>query len=289
MSILEAGNLRALQHALRDQLQAIYPEAEANAMAQELLLHVLSVSKTQLSLMWHETVPQHAREQLQQFLPRLLQHEPLQYVLGKAHFYGMEFDVSPAVLIPRPETEELVDLIIKQNQSTQNLHILDIGTGSGCIPVALAAHLQTEKVFAVDVSGEALAVAQQNALNHQQKIEFIQADILRDEIPIAKNSLDILVSNPPYVLEGEQPQMRQNVLAHEPHLALFVPNHNPLLFYTKIAELGQKLLKMSGKLYFEINEQFGQHTVKMLEQFAYREVELLQDMFGKDRIVIAEK
>jgi release factor glutamine methyltransferase len=193
------------------------------------------------------------------------------------------------VLIPRPETEELVNLIIRENQYRKGLHIMDIGTGSGCIPVALAKNLSTEKVYGVDISEEALKIAAQNAEKYKMTIEWLQADILTDALPIAPTSLDILVSNPPYVLENEKELMRPNVLQYEPHLALFVPDTDALRFYKCIADVALELLKPGGSLYFEINEQFAAETMQMLQQKGFQKTAIISDIFDKERFVKAQK
>lgn len=215
---------------------------------------------------------------------RLKRGEPIQYIIGKAPFYGREFLVSPATLIPRNETEELVHLIIKENPQ-QGLRILDIGTGTGCIPISLFLEMKEPEVYALDISLEALKVARQNAKSLKAEVNFLQGDILRERIPL--ESLDILVSNPPYIPEKGKAEMHKNVLDFEPGLALFVPDEDPLLFYRRIAELGREHLKKGGRLYFEIHEDFGPETVDLLESMGYQEVRLIQDLNGKNRIVTA--
>jgi release factor glutamine methyltransferase len=219
---------------------------------------------------------------------RLLRYEPLQYVLGTAHFAGLELEVTPATLIPRPETEELVALIIQEQKNAPQLSILDVGTGSGCIPIALSQAFPTARVIGVDISAEALAVAKRNAGRYAPTVKFQQVDILRAApAEIAPHSLAILVSNPPYVLESERAQMRANVLEYEPATALFVPDNDPLLFYRRIAELGRELLRPGGNLYFEINEQYAAAVLHLLSELDYAGGQIRQDMFGKDRMVRA--
>lgn len=272
---------------VRLSLEEIYQEPEATSIAYALLGHVLNLSRLELSMQRHDLVPHEAEEKTEKLIARLQKHEPLQYVLGTAHFYDLELTVTPAVLIPRPETEELVSLIIKENQHRKDLHVLDIGTGSGCIALALAEYLHAEKVYGMDVSAEALEVAHGNGLKYGQPITWLHADVFVDKIAIKNHTLDILVSNPPYVLENEKPHMRRNVLDHEPHLALFVPDTDALRYYKQIAEVSKKLLKPGGKLYFEINEQFGDATVVMLQEKKFIEAQVMKDLFGKDRFVTA--
>ncbi|MFA9189035.1 peptide chain release factor N(5)-glutamine methyltransferase [Flavobacterium sp. FBOR7N2.3] len=221
---------------------------------------------------------------------------PVQYLLGKTHFYGLEFEVNENVLIPRPETEELVDWIIKSRKSeirSQKLRILDIGTGSGCIAISLAKNLPNAKVFAIDVSEKALATAQKNAVRNQVEVVFINSDILLLEdfgkLPTSHFPLpayfDIIVSNPPYVRNLEKEEIRKNVLDNEPHLALFVEDDNALIFYRKIAELAQKNLSQNGQLFFEINQYLGKEMINLLENMNFKNVELRKDIYGNDRMV----
>jgi release factor glutamine methyltransferase len=220
-------------------------------------------------------------------ITRLKNYEPIQYIIGDTEFYGLVFKVNPSVLIPRPETEELVDWIIKDCEDDKKINILDIGTGSGCIAISLAKNLPNAKVFALDVSNEALKTANQNAINNGVEVEFIEADIL------SYNSLDIqfdlIVSNPPYVRELEKQMMSANVLDHEPHLALFVEDDDALLFYRKITDVAADILKPNGQLFFEINESLGESTKQLLDNSNYKNIELKKDIFEKDRMIKAVK
>ena len=234
--------------------------------------------------------------QLQQFekaLQRLLQQEPIQYVLGDTEFFGYPFQVNQHTLIPRPETEELVAWIIEdmknKNQANSQqkplkstITILDIGTGSGCIPISLAKELPQAKVSSIDVSEEALQVARKNSALNKVAVNFIQQDILKAEN--LQEKYDVIVSNPPYVRELEKEQMHQNVLDFEPELALFVQNDDPLIFYRKIAQLAKNALIENGKLYFEINEYLPEEMVSLLEEIGYQNIELKKDIFGKFRM-----
>jgi release factor glutamine methyltransferase len=212
---------------------------------------------------------------------------PIQYCLGKTNFFGLDFEVNNATLIPRPETEELVSLVLSENRLVNNStpRILDIGTGSGCIAIALAKNLPTASVTAIDVSSDALAVAKKNAERNNVQVFFIQRDILRttDLGP----QFDCIVSNPPYVRHLEKEEMKKNVLDYEPHLALFVADDDALVFYKKIGELALKSLVQGGKLYFEINQYLGKETVTLLEQMGYKKVQLLKDCYGNDRMIRA--
>jgi len=214
--------------------------------------------------------------------------EPIQYILEECEFYGLPFYVNSSVLIPRPETEELVEWIISDH-SNRNGNLLDIGSGSGCIAVSIANFLKSFSVSAVDVSGSALAVARRNAERNNCQVQFMQADILKPENNCFDGAFDVIVSNPPYVREKEKQQMSQNVLGYEPHLALFVPDEDPLLFYKAIALFGKRRLKTEGKLYLEINEGLGKESVTLLACLGYRDIILRKDIFGRDRMIRAMK
>lgn len=213
---------------------------------------------------------------------RLLAKEPIQYILGTSHFYGLDFKVSPAVLIPRPETEELVDLIVKSKPTGV---LLDIGTGSGIIPICLEKHLNDVSVHGLDVSTAALSIAAENAFANDVDVHFFECDILQEEIPL--DNLDLIVSNPPYVLESDKEEMEAKVLEYEPGLALFVDDSNPLLFYKRIIKLALTHLKANGQLFFEIHEEFGQEILNLLSEF--KSAEVLKDLQGKDRFIRAVK
>ena len=221
-------------------------------------------------------------------LEQLKKEIPVQYLLGSTSFYGLEFTVNENVLIPRSETEELVDWIINENSKTDTpLKILDIGTGSGCIAISLAKNIGDAQVFAIDVSKEALATAKINAQNNGVNIQFIEQDILETE-DLAQQS-DIIVSNPPYVRNLEKEEIKNNVLEYEPHLALFVADDNALVFYRKIAELAQKNLSPKGKLYFEINQYLGKEMADLLQELGFKNIELRKDIYGNDRMIFGEK
>ncbi|WP_242926380.1 peptide chain release factor N(5)-glutamine methyltransferase [Pontibacter vulgaris] len=268
-------------------LSAIYREDEAGAMANQVAEHVLHKNRLELSLSRQENVSEAAAQSIKAIQERLLLHEPLQYVLGSAHFYDLELLVDERVLIPRPETEELVDRVVKEHRGKTGLRVLDICSGSGCIPLALAANLDTAKVYGLEVSEGALEVAKANAAKYKLPIEWLHQDVFEDITSIAPHSLNIITSNPPYVLEEEQARMRPNVLEYEPHLALFVPDTDPLRFYKRIAELAANLLHKGGKLYFEINERYGAEVREQLLQAGFSEAGIIQDLFGKERIVQA--
>ena len=224
-------------------------------------------------------------------LEQLKQEIPVQYLLGKTSFYGLDFEVNENVLIPRPETEELVEWILESQKSNpetsgeslKDLKILDIGTGSGCIAISLAKNLPNATVFAIDVSEKALATAKTNAENNSVNVTFINQNILETED--LGQQFDIIVSNPPYVRNLEKEEIKKNVLDNEPHLALFVADDDALIFYKKIAELAQKNLSENGQLYFEINQYLGKEMVDLLEKMNFKNIELRKDIYGNDRML----
>ena len=213
--------------------------------------------------------------------------KPIQYILGETFFYGLRFEVDENTLIPRPETEELIALILSnyQIETSGNPKILDIGTGSGCIAIALAKNILNSDVFAIDVSEKALEIAKRNAENNKVAVTFLRKNILTTE-DIAQN-FDIIVSNPPYVRKLEKAEINANVLEYEPHLALFVEDDDALIFYKKIANLAKKNLKINGQLYFEINQYLGKETVELLEKLGFKNILLFKDIYGNDRMISA--
>ncbi|MFI3240560.1 MAG: peptide chain release factor N(5)-glutamine methyltransferase [Bacteroidales bacterium] len=223
---------------------------------------------------------------IDKIIAELKQNKPIQYIFGNTYFHGHQYRVTPDTLIPRPETEELVDRIIDEN-SNSDLSLLDIGTGSGAIAISLAMAMKFPIVTAMDISSKALDIAKQNATTLKARVNFQLADILTTPPPSKK--YDIIVSNPPYICENEKQAMESNVLDYEPHLALFVPDNNPLLFYRTIAEFGQKALKDGGKLYFEINNKYATQTVNMLQKYGYSQTELIRDIHNEYRFTSAIK
>ena len=282
--------LRDATAALTKALTALYPAPEAEAIATVVFQHLLQLDGLPFLMAAREPVAAEVLAQLPAIQTRLLAHEPVQYVLGTAYFAGMELAVTPATLIPRPETEELVQLIEREQATQPGRRVLDVGTGSGCLALALARALPAAAVLAVDISAEALAVARRNAATWAPAVAFQQVDILR-ELPtgLAPGALDVLVSNPPYVRESERPAMRDNVLAWEPATALFVPDHDPLIFYRRLAEIGAQLLAADGVAYLEINEALGAETAALFTAQGFAEVAVIDDMFGKPRMVRAAR
>lgn len=268
--------------------QQLAPLGEsASQQAYWLLEALLNISLMDVVLDKPVTVAKEKEVELQQAIGRLLRHEPLQYVLGVASFYGYDFIVNPAVLIPRPETEELVQRIVQRHRQQSPLKILDVCTGSGCIALTLAKELQQAQLWATDISPAALAVAEQNRQQLGVQANLIKADALKEPFPAA--ALELVVSNPPYVLEQEARQMQANVLAWEPHLALFVPDEDGLLFYKAIALEAWKKLVPGGWLYFEINEAFGDPVAALMEELGFEQVQIMSDMQGKQRMAEGRK
>ena len=277
--------LKEYRNSFIEKLAPIYGDGEAESFFYIALGELKGWKRTHLALNPYAVLSSDEIERFNDVLCQLEQQKPIQYIFGKAHFYGLEFKVNSKTLIPRPETEELVEWIIKDNITTDNLKILDIGTGSGCIAIALAKNLPDSEVHAIDVSEAALTVAKRNAERNAAAVTFHLADIL--EAGSLPDNFDIIVSNPPYVRHLEKEEIKKNVLDYEPHLALFVEDTDALLFYRKIAQLAQKNLPQDGLLYFEINQYLGKETTEMLQQMAFTKVELKKDMYSNDRMIKA--
>lgn len=227
------------------------------------------------------------QQKLVDIIRRVNACEPIQYILGSTYFYGRKFKVNSSVLIPRPETELLIEEVLKEVDPFTPGSILDIGTGSGCIAVTLAKELPAKRILAIDVSEEALLIANENARQLNATVEFYKTNALTEKLPIQQ--IDILVSNPPYVVLSEKKSMKENVLEYEPHLALFVPDNDPLVFYTIIAQKGYAILTNNGKVFVEINEQFGEEVSEVFSEAGFKNVRLVKDLQGKNRIVTASK
>lgn len=254
-------------------------------MAKCILTDIFGLSAIDLYVGKDMNFSSEMMERLGDILFRLKSYEPLQYIIGETSFCGLTFEVSPDVLIPRPETAELIDWIATDDNRC-GIRILDIGTGSGCIPVSLSVRMNSSEVYAWDISEKALAVAKRNAERNNVNVDFRCVDVLGDNIPPVK--VDVIVSNPPYITCSEKKDMEKNVLDWEPQLALFVPDNDPLLFYRRIAQLGLDLLDKPGKIYFEINQAYGKETVDMLTSLGYTNIELRKDMSSNDRMIKAE-
>lgn len=270
---------------IKSALAAAYPEGEVRAFVRILFEEWMHYSTVDIYMRADSEVPPFVVEKMHHAVQRLLRHEPIQHIVGVAHFHGHRFAVSKHTLIPRPETEQLVDMIVDRNQDVPDLCVLDIGTGSGCIACSLARALRFAEVHAFDISQPALDLAAENARNLGVKVAFHHVDIL-NAVP-QPQQFHIIVSNPPYICMHEQQLMEDNVLRYEPHSALFVPDNDPLLFYRAIARYASVALKPGGKLYFEINAAYGNDTANLLSNFHFADIEVARDFYGRDRFVSA--
>tara|TARA_B110000902_G_scaffold45393_1_gene51032 strand:+ start:9377 stop:10267 length:891 start_codon:yes stop_codon:yes gene_type:complete len=269
-------------------LSEIYPKTEIDSFFFILMEEKLNLQRIDTVLKPNFLIPESTLTDLKNILVKLQKEEPIQYILGNTEFYGLPFFVDNNTLIPRSETEELVAWILEEAVSFQSnkqirLSILDIGTGTGCIPISIAKNLPKAKISAIDISSEALIVAKQNALLNKVEVDFIEIDILKTKKLSQK--FDIIVSNPPYVRELEKAEIKNNVLKNEPHLALFVTNENPLIFYDKITDFAKQHLSKDGLLFFEINQYLGKETCALLHKKGFKNIELRKDLFGNDRMI----
>jgi release factor glutamine methyltransferase len=280
-------NSKILLENIKTAIADFENEGEAEAISFLILEELFHFSRMDVLVEKEIQMTDAIEKKVESFLLQLQSGKPIQHILGKVEFYGRQFLVNPNVLIPRRETEELVHLILGKNPDLSEQLIIDIGTGSGIIPITIAKERKHCEVFAVDISSSALATAKRNAILNHANITFIQADILEEDLDLPKSN--IWISNPPYVLEKEKAQMQAKVYEREPNAALFVPDHDALMFYERITKLASQHLIKGGQLYFEINEQFGQEIKLLLEQNGFQDVEVKQDMQGKDRFVFGNK
>lgn len=277
--------LREAIEQLKSGLADVAEPQEVQAMIRIICEDVFNYDPVDVALRQESELPEFAQARVTEIIDRLHRHEPLQYILGSARFHGHRFKVTPAVLIPRPETEQLVDMIVDENTAS-DLRVLDMGTGSGCIAISLARALKFAQVDALDVSRDALAVARENAAELKVKVRFFESDMLAPQPPAR---YDIIVSNPPYICWSERESMERNVLDYEPGQALFVPDNDPLLFYKAIAAYAAQSLEREGRLYLEINQRFGNEMKQLLEGNGFDEVRIIEDSFGKVRFAAAMK
>ena len=268
---------------LNSGLAGVAEPREVQAMIRIICEDVFNYDPVDVALRQESELPDFAAERISDIISRLRRHEPLQYIVGTALFHGHKFKVTPAVLIPRPETEQLVDLIVDENTAS-DLRVLDMGTGSGCIAISLARALKFAQVDAFDISQDAIAVARENAADLKVKVRLFQSDMLAPQ-PAAR--YDIIVSNPPYICWSERESMERNVLDYEPGQALFVPDNDPLLFYKAIAPYAAQSLERGGRLYLEINQRFGNEVKRLLEACGLDEVRIIEDSFGRVRFAAA--
>ncbi|PKP15856.1 MAG: peptide chain release factor N(5)-glutamine methyltransferase [Bacteroidetes bacterium HGW-Bacteroidetes-23] len=279
---------KEIKSSFSSELSLLFDEQEIDSFFYLVLEKYHQLKRVDLALQPNLKVSSAELEQWNLVLEQLKTQKPIQYILGETFFCDLVFKVSEHTLIPRPETEELVYWILEEikKQNKFNSTIVDIGTGSGCIPISLKKNLPESTVFGIDVSAEALKVANENAKTNEVDVHFMQKNIL--ETSDLQNQFDVIVSNPPYVRNLEKVEINTNVLAFEPHLALFVSDEDPLIFYRKIAELAQKNLKPNGLLFFEINQYLGKETVELLQNLGFKSIELRKDIYGNDRMIKAQ-
>ncbi len=269
---------------ISNSLETLYGKAEANSLARIVFKEKLGISRADMAMNPNRLISKIDEENILRICKKLSEGYPIQQVMGYADFYGLRFKVNKYTLIPRPETEELVQWIIEENRNKKGLKILDIGTGSGCIAILLGKELNIPEIRAIDISSKALKMAIKNAEENSVHADFSRLDILKKDNWDKLDQFDIIVSNPPYVTEKEKTAMHINVLEHDPHSALFVPDKDPLLFYEAISEMARTHLTPNGKLYFEINEAYGEDIKIMLESKGYSDVIVRKDLNGKDRM-----
>ena len=280
--------LKEFKLFFNEALSAIYPKTEIDSFFFILMEEKLKLQRIDTVLKPDFLITEKNLIDLKNIVKRLQKEEPVQYILGNTEFYGLPFLVNKNTLIPRTETEELVAWVLDEikvlaNNKITEPSILDIGTGTGCIPISLAKNLTSLNISAIDISTEALLIAKQNAILNKVTIEFIELDILNTEsLP---QEYDVIISNPPYVRELEKEEIKNNVLENEPHLALFVADENPLIFYNKIADLAKQQLSKNGMLFFEINQYLGKETINMLVKKGFKNIQLKKDLFGNDRMI----
>jgi release factor glutamine methyltransferase len=273
---------------IREKLSLLYPPSEVESLTRLILEHVTGLSRLHLHLNQTEQLPDAKIMQIMEIVNRLQSHEPIQYIIGETEFYGLKFTVSPGALIPRAETEELVDWIVHE-EGARSKSLLDIGTGSGCIPIAIDKNSGMELIEGWDISEDALKLARHNAARNNSKVQFSLQDIFQPTGIAASAKWDVIVSNPPYILVEESDQMERNVVEYEPHMALFVPNHDPLVFYRAIALFAKDHLQLHGNLYFEINESQGAQVVELLSAHGFCDILIRKDFQGKTRMIRAKK
>jgi len=286
----EVKSLADIKEEFENSLSEIYPKREVESIFLLAVEHVLGWSRLKIVIEINTLLNKPQINDFKCIKDLLIKHVPIQYAIGSTEFYGLEFSVNKHVLIPRQETEELVRWVLNTIQQTglAELKIVDIGTGSGCIPISIDKNLNNAQVFGLDVSINALEVANKNNEINDTKVHFSALDILQDDLS-NYSDIDVIVSNPPYVLPSEKQLMHSNVLNHEPHLALFVEENDPLVFYKRIAQLALESLKKRGFLFFEINERYGQETLNLLVSVGYEDIIVKKDINGKDRMIRCTK
>ena len=285
---VKSNKIADIRRFYKQKLLDLYSENEADSLLFMLFSDFANLNKSDVVLYPDKTISEPELLKIDFAVKDLLNNKPIQYILGKTEFYDLTFEVGPDVLIPRPETEELVDLIIKENKPAGKIKILDIGTGSGCIAISLKKHIREAEITAIDISAAALSVAKKNAKNNNVEISFRQIDILDERARDKLSDFDIIVSNPPYVRKLEKEQMKKNVLDYEPDIALFVEDDDPFLFYRAIAAFSRGHLTKNGKVYCEINQYIGEETAAVFIAAGFNEVEIIEDINGNARILLAK-
>ncbi len=280
--------LNELYRSFLNELQKIYSSNEASNITSMIFDSIAGISKSELIKHPEKKLPHDIELKINDSLSQLMMHKPVQYIIGEAWFYKMKFKVSPAVLIPRPETEELVEEVISFLETKSAQKVIDIGTGSGCIVIAVKKNLTSADVTAIDISEQALLIAKENAMLHKAGIDFYNINFLEEKNRDQLGSFDAIISNPPYIRDDEKSKLDKNVRDHEPHVALFVKTDRPLIFYEKIADFGKSHLNEQGKIFMETHEDLGNDVAKLMKEKGYDAI-IKKDLFGKDRMVIATR
>ena len=275
--------MKSSNQYIEKELAGFYPDTEIEGFKRIIFDFVCGWGFTEQVLKKHEIVSPIDFDKIESIVLRLKDYEPIQYILGETEFYGLKLIVNPSVLIPRPETEELVDWVV-HSKLPEKCTILDVGTGSGCIALAIKNQLKNAKVSGIDISGEAIEIARQNAIENGIEVSFSSANIFNVSSEM-NGKYDVIVSNPPYIRESEKVQMHSNVLNHEPEIALFVPDTDPLRFYIAIAGFAKNNLRENGRLFFEINENLGTEMTDLLVNLGFNQIEIRKDINGKNRMV----
>ncbi len=282
--------LKDIKDIFNQELDLIYGKEEVDSFFFMLIDDYFNIFRIELALKPELSITKEEQDPIFKALDDLKNEKPIQYILGKTEFFGLKFKVNNHVLIPRPETEELIDWILQNANIESELQVLDIGTGSGCIAISLAKHLSNSKICALDVSSDAIELAKENAILNNVEVEFIKANILNENLNVVQDKkYDIIVSNPPYVRTQDKDEIKPNVLNYEPHVALFVEDNDPLKFFSAISKFACANLKNEGLLYFEINEFMGIKVKRLLEDQEFKNIELKKDIYNKDRMIKATR
>ncbi len=286
---IKTNLLREIKRQYLKELETVYDKQEANSLLNILIKHFFGLSRVDQAVQTDFRLSESEILKLHFAVKDLKNEKPVQYITGETEFQGLKLKVTPEVLIPRPETEELIDLIVKENTSRKINSILDIGTGSGCIALSLKKYFPESEVTGIDISENSLKIANENSELNGLQVNFVKADILDSNVKNKFEKFDLIVSNPPYVTEDDKILMKKNVLEFEPHLALFVENNEPLVFYEKIADFSVEKLNPDGQLWFEVNEKYGYEVSGLLKHKGFKNVMVIKDFMGKERFVFCKK